>query len=76
MNKNLSPRELAEQAVTALRRARPDNPQELFQQLVERGWINADGEVTRLLGGDAEPELTAENHRQDADGQPLSDPEQ
>ena len=33
---------------------------EHFEQLVRLGWINRQGEVTRLLGGDAEPEPDSE----------------
>lgn len=39
----------------ALRESR-ETPKERFARLVQLGWINRQGEVTRLLGGDAEPE--------------------
>jgi len=34
-------------------------PREHFAHLVELGWIDARGRVTRLLGGTAEPEKSA-----------------
>ena len=34
-------------------------PRELFAHLVELGWIDSKGRVTRLLGGTAEPEPSA-----------------
>lgn len=60
MNKILSPRELAAEALEALRKS-PEDPKQHFQRLVELGWINTRGEVTKLLGGDADPEPTAKN---------------
>ena len=49
--------ELGREALEALRRSRSSQtPEERFQRLIHLGWINARGEVTRLLGGDAEPE--------------------
>ena len=62
MSNAFSPRELAAEALAALR-ASPEDPSRLFQKLVQRGWINARGEVTKLLGGDADPEPQAELHR-------------
>jgi len=56
MSRDPSPRELAAEAL-ALLRARHEDPKEHFRRLVELGWINWRGEVTRLLGGDAEPEV-------------------
>ncbi len=47
--------EIAEEAREALRRS-PESPKEHFDRLVRLGWINTRGEVTKLLGGDAEPE--------------------
>lgn len=58
MSNELSPRELAAEAFAALRTA-PEEPGQRFQRLIELGWINARGQVTKLLGGDAEPESTA-----------------
>jgi hypothetical protein len=34
-------------------------PEEHFQRMVEYGLINAKGQLTRLFGGDAEPEPEA-----------------
>ena len=51
--------ELAADAMKALRESR-ESPHEHFERLVKLGWINRQGEVTRLLGGDAEPEPDSE----------------
>jgi hypothetical protein len=51
----ISPSTLAAEAREALNRA-PESPQEHFARLVRMGFINARGQVTHLLGGDAEPE--------------------
>ena len=51
--------ELAADAMKALRESR-EPPREHFARLVRLGWINRQGEVTRLLGGDAEPEADSE----------------
>jgi hypothetical protein len=53
-----TPAEIAEEAREALRRS-PESPEEHFERLVRLGWINARGEVTKLLGGDAEPEANS-----------------
>jgi hypothetical protein len=60
MSEQPSPRELATEALEALRAA-PEDPRQHFQRLVERGWITTRGEVTKLLGGEAEPESTADS---------------
>lgn len=61
--KNMKPfmttAELAADAREALRESR-QTPKERFARLVRLGWINRLGEVTRLLGGDAEPESDSE----------------
>jgi hypothetical protein len=54
-----SPKALAEEAREALRRVPLPSSQEQFEELVRLGWINRRGEVTRLLGGKAEPEPEA-----------------
>ena len=51
--------QLAADAMKALRESR-ESPKEHFARLVRLGWINREGEVTRLLGGDAEPEADSE----------------
>jgi hypothetical protein len=43
----------------ALRESR-ESSHEHFERLVELGWINRQGEVTRVLGGDVEPEPDSE----------------
>jgi hypothetical protein len=56
--KNLypTPKELAAEAREAFRRMPPKSPREHFIDLVRKGFINAQGQVTRLIGGSAEPE--------------------
>ncbi len=51
--------ELAADAMRALRESR-ESSHEHFERLVKLGWINRQGEVTRLLGGEAEPEADSE----------------
>lgn len=60
MNSLPTPRELAAEALEALRAA-PEDPKLHFQRLVDQGWINTRGQVTKLLGGDAEPENPVSN---------------
>lgn len=55
MNRFLTTAELAAEARKALRESREPS-HEHFERLVKLGWINRLGEVTRLLGGDVEPE--------------------
>ncbi|HEX7377837.1 MAG TPA: hypothetical protein VF278_12025, partial [Pirellulales bacterium] len=50
-----TPDELAKEAREALSR-RTETPAKHFDRLVKQGWINRQGELTRLLGGEAEPE--------------------
>lgn len=50
-----APQDIAREAREALQKSR-ETPQECFDRLVRRGWINARGDITRLLGGDAEPD--------------------
>lgn len=54
-----TPHEIAREAREALDRSQ-ETPEEHFQRLVRRGFINARGQVTKLLGGDADPEPEAE----------------
>ncbi len=51
-----SPEELAREAREALRRAPKKTSIEDFTDMVRKGFINARGEVTKLIGGTAEPE--------------------
>jgi hypothetical protein len=51
-----TPEELAREAQEARKRRPPRDPRELFIELVRAGFINGKGEVTRLIGGSAEPE--------------------
>lgn len=59
MNRFATAEEIAREARYALSR-RKEKPGERFDRLVRLGWINRQGEVTRLLGGDAEPEPDSE----------------
>ena len=50
-----TPAEIAKEAREALGRLK-ETPQEHLDRLVRLGWINAKGEVTKVFGGDADPE--------------------
>jgi hypothetical protein len=50
-----TPAEIAEEARQALARVK-ETPQETWDRLIRLGWINAKGEVTKVFGGDADPE--------------------
>jgi hypothetical protein len=54
-----TPQEIAREAREALAR-NPETPEQTFQRLVRAGFINERGEVTKLLGGDVDPEPYAE----------------
>jgi hypothetical protein len=56
INNSPSPEEIAAEAREALRRRPPKSSRQQFTELVRKGWINARGQVTKLLGGTAEPE--------------------
>jgi hypothetical protein len=62
MTRFMTTAELAADARKALREPR-ESSHEHFEQLVQLGWINRQGEVTRLLGGDAQPEPDSEPGR-------------
>jgi hypothetical protein len=51
-----TPEELAKEAREALRRRPPRSPRDLWTWLIRKGFINAKGQVTKLIGGSAEPE--------------------
>lgn len=51
-----NPEELAKEARNALCGEPSENADEHFTRLVRLGWINARGQVTKLIGGAAEPE--------------------
>jgi hypothetical protein len=53
-----SPTTLAAEARAALSKA-PESPQQHFTRLVEKGFINAQGQVTTKLGGAAAPEQSS-----------------
>jgi hypothetical protein len=60
INNSPRPEEIAVEAREALRRRPPKSSRERFTDLVRKGWINARGQVTRLLGGTVEPESNYE----------------
>ena len=51
-----SPAQLAKEAREAFKRVPPKSPREDFIEMVREGRINARGELTKLFGGQAEPE--------------------
>ena len=51
-----SPEEIAREAREALSRVPPMSAREHFTWMVRQGFINGQGQVTRLIGGSAEPE--------------------
>ncbi len=51
-----TPEELAREAREVLRKHPRKKGRERFMELVRKGFINAQGQVTRLIGGSAEPE--------------------
>ncbi len=55
MSDIVTPSTLAAEAREALK-TKPESPEDHFARLVRKGFINSSGEVTRLLGGNAEPE--------------------
>ena len=55
MSTSPTPEEIAAEAREALRTDK-ESPDEHFTRLVRLGWINARGEVTKFLGGEADPE--------------------
>jgi hypothetical protein len=56
INSSPSPEEIAAEAREALRKLPKETSREHFRRLVRNGWINARGEVTKVLGGKADPE--------------------
>jgi hypothetical protein len=51
-----TPEEIAREAREALSRAPQRSPREHFTWLIQQGFINAKGQVTKLIGGSADPE--------------------
>src|SRR5207247_488222 len=56
INGSPTPEQIAAEARAALRRRPRRSSREHFRELVRLGWINARGQVTKLLGGEADPE--------------------
>lgn len=50
-----TPQEIGREAREALARSR-ETPKEHLARLIRLGWVNRRGEITRLMGGDVEPE--------------------
>jgi hypothetical protein len=67
-----TPEEIAAEAWEAWRRRPRRNSREHFMHLVRKGWINAKGEVTRLIGGSADPEPNYETWTEEEIGQSRS----
>jgi hypothetical protein len=63
-----TPEQLAKEAREALSRRPAMTPREHFTWMVRKGMINARGEVTRLIGGTAEPEPSFETWAPERDG--------
>jgi len=61
--------ELAQEAREALSRRPAMTPREHFTWMVRKGLVNARGQVTRLIGGSAEPEPNHETWTLEEDGQ-------
>ena len=55
MSEIMTTKELVQECRKALKASRLP-PREHFANLVELGWIDSRGRVTKLLGGSAEPE--------------------
>ena len=55
-----TPEEIAREAREVLAR-NPETPEQCFQRMVRAGFINERGQLTKLLGGDVDPEPYAEN---------------
>jgi hypothetical protein len=55
-----TPEQLAAEAREALRQMPPKTGTALFVELVRQGFINARGQVTKLIGGSVEPESNYE----------------
>jgi hypothetical protein len=62
-----SPEEIVAEAREALNRRPPKSSSERFRELVRKGWINGRGQVTKLLGGIAEPEPNHETWTMEVD---------
>jgi hypothetical protein len=63
-----TPEELSAEARAALRKAPPDTGHALYVRLIRKGFINARGQVTRLIGGSAEPEPNYQTWTGDKNG--------
>jgi hypothetical protein len=55
-NDSPTPEELAREARAALQKLPPKTGHELFVELVRKGFINSRWQVTKLIGGSADPE--------------------
>lgn len=59
MDDSYSSKSIADAARKALEASKLP-PREHFARLVQLGWIDAEGRVTKMLGGDAEPDPTTQ----------------
>ncbi len=67
-NVSPTPEQLAQEAREALSRRPAMTSREHFTWMVRKGMINARGQVTRLIGGSAEPEPNYETWTPEQDG--------
>src|SRR5262249_37467141 len=63
-----TPEKLAAEARAILRKAPPPTGHALYVRLIRKGFINARGEVTKLIGGSAEPEQNYETWTDTSNG--------
>jgi hypothetical protein len=57
MNSIPTPNDLAREALETLQNAPPESPREHLSRLERLGLIDTHGRVTKLFGGEAEPEI-------------------
>lgn len=67
-NVSPTPEQLAQEAREALSRRPAMTSREHFTWMVRKGMINARGQVTRLIGGSAEPEPNYQTWTPERDG--------
>jgi hypothetical protein len=52
-----SPHDIGKEAIEAMREASKETAGQTFARLIRMGLIDTHGQVTKLYGGDAEPEI-------------------
>jgi hypothetical protein len=55
--KFMSSREIAKEAMEAIRNGPKETAGQTFARLIRMGLIDTQGQITKLYGGDAEPEI-------------------